>query len=198
MVTIIKLYILFIAINVGWGMLATGVIQASAVEGGQTCPAIGEPFDDNIHHKLCEVGVKFPDELQYDTAQQAEGGINANQQLVEGGAQTVVRNVTLPDGTIFEVLVDPNNNTQTAGGTNEFLSGTFEAFSFIDDIATGANFGASLFLDTFTGGFVLDVLGTDILGVSYPPIFLTGIKILIGISIASYFGFLILSKPLLD
>ena len=30
MVTIIKLYILFICLNFGWGMLATGVITANA------------------------------------------------------------------------------------------------------------------------------------------------------------------------
>jgi len=174
-------------------MLATGIVQNSLAYGGQGCPSDGVPFDEAIHHKLCEVGVQFPDALQYDTDTQSAGYRTNN--------LPVTRIVNSTDGTIYSVIIpsDPNNKTgitsQGTGITAGFGSGFFD---FIDDVSRTANFGATLFLDTFTGGFVLDVMGTGILGVSYPLEFLTGVKILIGIAIASYFGYLFLGKPLTE
>lgn len=223
MVTIIKLYILFICINFGWGMLATGIVEAnegvvipnpvdlayidSECDGfgepvcqlTQACPADGEDFNETIHHKLCLVGIQTPDALQFDTAPQSPD-VSAN----VGETDKIYRNVTSPDGnSIYSVLVPASstNNTgiQSNSGQGSLTAGFGdEFFSFLDSSGRVIGFGAKIFLDTFTGGFILDVLGTGIVGVEFPLEFLDGIKILIGVAIASYFGYLFIGKPLID
>lgn len=196
MVTIIKLYILFICINFGWGMLATGIVEASIAEGGQSCPAEGIDFNEAIHHKLCLVGIQAPDALQFDTGSQSPDVSN-------NPAETdkIFRNVTSPDGTsVYSVLVTDGNRTGIATSEQDPLTKGFggEFFSWLDSSGRILGFGAKIFFDTFTGGFILDVLGTGIVGVEFPTTFLDGIKILIGLAIASYFGYLFLGKPLIE
>ena len=218
MVTIIKLYILFICINFGWGMLATGLVEASegtvipdpvdlAYKNGncdglgepacqltQGCPADGVDFNEAIHHKLCLVGIQTPDALQFDAKSQSPDITNT----VTTGK--VFRNVTSTDGTIYQVITSDSGNKTGIDSSISTLTGGFgdEFFSFLDSSGRVIGFGAKLFLDTFTGGFILDVLGTGIVGVDFPPMFLDGIKILIGVAIASYFGYLFIGKPLID
>jgi hypothetical protein len=220
LVTIIKLYILFIAINFGWGMIATGILESNAnfpiqdpldlsYENGecdglgepacqfaQSCPVGNQVFDDNIHHKLCQVGIQNPLELTFDADPQSPD-ISGN--ILE--TSKTFRNVTSTDGTVYQILVEDvgNNATGVDSSTNILGSGFGgEFFSFLEDTGRIAGFGAKIFLDTFTGGFILDVLGTGIMGVAFPTEFLDGIKILIGIAIASYFGYLFIGKPLLE
>ena len=183
----------------------------------QGCPASGEAFDDEIHSKLCEVGIRFPDALQYDASPQSpdvcDSGFTDGQPNDPSCNTTTLiqRNVTMTDGSITTILVDDGNQTQinpATTGTDPLvgIDGGFlglgnifnlgESFSFITDISNAANFAGTLILNTFTGGFILDVLGTGIVGVQFPTEFLIGIKILIGLAVVSWFSYLIISKQL--
>lgn len=181
-------------------MLATGIVEASVVDGGQSCPLEGEDFNEAIHHKLCQVGIQTPDALQFD-AQTQSPDVSSN----AGDTDKIFRNYTQPDGSIYEVLVEdaqvnPNTNGTGIQSTPTGVGSGFgeEFFSFLDSSGRIIGFGAKIFLDTFTGGFILDVLGTGIVGVDFPTEFLDGIKILIGLAIASYFGYLFIGKPLIE
>lgn len=185
-------------------MLATGIVEASIAEGGQSCPAEGIDFNEAIHHKLCQVGIQTPDALQFD-AQTQSPDVSSN----VGDSDKIFRNYTSPTGSIYSVLVDDASPCNDGGGsanctgvqsTPTGVGSGFgeEFFSFLDSSGRIIGFGAKIFLDTFTGGFILDVLGTGIVGVEFPTAFLDGIKILIGLAIASYFGYLFIGKPLIE
>jgi hypothetical protein len=243
LVKIILLYVFFIAINFGWGMVATALVTSNVdvtidnpvdlayVDGEcflaslpsvnvgdpdcqitQTCPAEGVAYDEAIHHKLCEVGISFPEALEYDAEPQSPDVCDSNDPLCSGSTNLIQRNVTLASGEkrLVSVLIDSENatsinpaNTQDQDNpSNSFLglgdvfASVGEPFSFIGDIVNAGEFAGSLILNTFTGGFVLDVLGTGILGVQFPAEFLTGIKILIGLAVVSWFAYLIIGKQL--
>lgn len=192
-------------------MLATGIVEASLDTplnppcGGfgedaciypQSCPADGVDFNETIHHKLCLVGIQAPDALQFDTGSQSPDVSN-------NPAETdkIFRNVTSPDGTsVYSVLVTDGNRSGIATSEQDPLTTGFggEFFSWLDSSGRILGFGAKIFFDTFTGGFILDILGTGIVGVEFPTTFIDGIKILIGLAIASYFGYLFLGKPLIE
>jgi len=178
-------------------MLATGIVETSLADGGQGCPLEGEDFNEAIHHKLCQVGIQNPAELQYDAPTQSP---DVSSEL--GDTDKIYREVTSNDGTIYKVLVPRSGNVtgiQTDSLPDSLTAGFGdEFFSFLDSSGRVIGFGAKIFLDTFTGGFILDVLGTGIVGVDFPTEFLDGIKILIGLAIASYFGYLFIGKPLIE
>lgn len=235
MVKIILLYVFFIAINFGWGMVATALVESNIgvvienpldlayVDGNcdgigepacqvtQGCPASGEAFDEAIHSKLCEVGISFPDALQYDAKPQSPDVCDSNIAGCNPTTNLIQRNVTNTDGSLTTILVDPSNatsiNPASAGTGDDGIVGGFlglgdvfasvgDSFSFIGEIVEAGEFAGSLILNTFTGGFILDVLGTGILGVQFPVEFLTGIKILIGLAVVSWFAYLIIGKQL--
>jgi hypothetical protein len=156
MVTIIKLYILFICINFGWGMLATGIVEASIAEGGQSCPAEGIDFDEAEHHKLCLVGIQAPDALQFDTGSQSPDVSN-------NPAETdkIFRNVTSPDGTsVYSVLVTDGNRTgiATNDGQDSLTAGFgSEFFSWLDSSGRIIGFGAKIFFDTSQQHFLTEL-----------------------------------------
>ncbi len=171
----------------------------------QSCPASGVAFDEAIHHKLCEVGISFPTALQYDASPQSpdvcDPQTNTPENPCNPTTNLILRNVTNTDGSLTTILVDPTNATtinpadaEDFLGLGDIFAGVGDSLSFIGQIVEAGEFAGTLLLNTFTGGFVLDVLGTGILGVDFPTEFLTGIKILIGLAVVSWFAFLILGK----
>lgn len=226
MVKIILLYVFFIAINFGWGMTATALVESNegivipnpldlayvdSECGGlgepvcqltQSCPAEDVPFDDEVHHKLCEVGIKFPEALEYDAKTQSPDVCDSNDVFCDG-TTLLQRNVTDNNGNLIDVLIKDDNSTAISSTESnesnifsDFFGGVGETFSFVTDVVNAGNFAGTLLLNTFTGGFVLDVLGTGILGVDFPTEFLTGIKILVGLAVVSWFAYLILGKQI--
>jgi len=159
-------------------------------------------FNEEIHSKLCEVGIRFPEAVKFDADPQSPDVCDGSLATCTGTTNLLQRNVTDKNGNLVDVLIANDNSTEInpsdadSSSFFDFTSGIGESFSFVTQIVDAGNFAATLLLNTFTGGFVLDVLGTGILGVDFPVEFLTGIKILIGLAVVSWFAFLILGKQL--
>lgn len=224
------MYIIFIGLNLGWGTIATAVVESNeddvinnpndlAYQDGicfdsneplenvgepvcqlaQGCPDFGEIFDPAQHHKGCAIGIQFPDALLYDADPQSPDDTSLGGGLMTRTV-TCDRPVTTAgkcEGNLIDVLVADSNGTAIDSGEvqsknffDDIFDGATGLYSFVTDVVTAGQFAATIIFQTFTGGFILDVLGTGFVGVEFPKEFIVGFKVLLGMASVSWFYFL--------
>ncbi len=160
-----NLFMLFVAINIPFAFV-TGAFEAS-------------PEFDSIDFGNF-TGVDFPDSLKVDYTQNPETNCGTADEdtligtlCIEAEIQNL--NITAIGATGSDQIV----------GTQQV--GIFEWIDQISDFGQMIVFGVSLLFSAVTGGFIVSVLTSFLFADQFPPEFLIGIQVFIGLMWLSFF-----------
>lgn len=171
-----NLFMLFVAINIPFAFVV-GAFDASPAFNQGAIGVDGLPLEDDIDFSQLG-GTSFPDGLQVNYTD------NPSLNCGVSGTDTLIGELC------FQANIQNTNNT--AGSSAETILGTSQVgildwVTGLADFGQILIFGVQLLFSAVTGGFIVSVITSFLFADQFPPEFIIGIQVFIGLMWLSFF-----------